>query len=143
MKKFLIIVSIILTVFIASVFIYTQYSSLPPVPESLGLNFPEQNSKPTVLLTDEKEGIQVTVEEVERANNETVVMLVMDNHVYDLGRFDLKILSSLNGVRPNDYQILGDQVGGHHLEASLFFPGELWGKLIIGMKDDLQFEFDL
>lgn len=148
MKKFLLISSIVLAVFIAGAFIYAQYNNLP---EPLGLNLLEQNFQPEDLLIAEKEGIQVTVEEVKRENNQTVVKLTMDNHVYNLSEFDIKNFSSLNGVKPSAYQILGDQVGGpaspsqggHHLEASLIFPGELDGKLIVGFKDDLKFEFDL
>ena len=150
MKKFLIVSAIVLAVFIAGAFIYAQYGSLPDEPEphaggpeSFSLNLPEQNSKPADLLTAEKEGIQVVVEEVKRENGQAIIKLVMDNHLYDLGEFAVKELSSLDGVKASDYQISGDQVGGHHLEASLIFPGELFGQLFVGLKDDLRFEFEI
>lgn len=150
MKKILIVVVIVLTVFIIGAFIYIRYFNLPDAPQprvngpaELGLDLPEQNSQAEDLLTAEKEGIQVTVDEVKRENNQTIIKLTMDNHVYNLGEFDLKNLSSLNGIKPSAYQILGDQSGGHHLEADIVFPGELSGKLMVGMKDDLVFEFNL
>ena len=150
MKKFLIISIIILAVFAAGAFIYAQYNDLPDAPQphvngpaELGLNLPKQNSQPTNQLTSEKDGIQMTIDSVERVSGQTVVKLTMDNHVYDLGEFNVKSLSSLNNVKPSDYKIAGNQVGGHHLEASLVFLGDLRGELVVGLKDDLRFEFDI
>ncbi|MBI4992685.1 MAG: hypothetical protein HZC26_00915 [Candidatus Magasanikbacteria bacterium] len=132
MNKILIILAVILLVFIAGTFIYARYINPSDTPKP-----------PADQLTVEKEGIQVAVESIERAGGQTVIKLVMDNHVYSLGEFAVKNFSSLNGVRPSDYKIEGDQVGGHHLEADLIFSGELSGKLVVGLKDDLQFEFDI
>jgi len=150
MKKFLIISTIILAVFAAGAFIYAQYSDLSDAPEphadgpeSLGLDLPEQNLQSTDQLTVEKDGIQITIDSVERAGGQTVVKLTMDNHVYDLREFDVKNLSGFGGVKPSDYKIADNQVGSHHLEASLIFSGELSGRLVVGLKDDLLFEFDI
>lgn len=138
MKKILIISTVVLVVFIVGAFIYSRYADLPEAPTQ-SLQPPQSASQ----LTLEKQGIEVAVESVERSADQTVVRLAMNNHAYDLNEFNIKGFSSLNGVPASDYKILGDQVGGHHLEADLIFPGELSGKLIVGMKEDLSFEFDL
>ena len=150
MKMFLVISIIILSVFIAGAFIYASYLDLPNTvqphangPTELGLNLPEQASQSADQLILEKEGVLITVDNIERVGGRTIVKLTMDNHVYDLGEFDVKNFSRLNGVKSSDYKILGNQVGGHHLEAELVFSGELFGKLVVGMKDDLRFEFDI
>ena len=150
MKKILIVSVVVLIIFILGTFIYARYTGLPDAPQphvngpaGLGLNLPEQDSQPADQLILEKEGVEVAVESVERVGGQTVIKLVMDNHVYDLGEFDIKNLSNLNGVKSSDYKILGNQVGGHHLEAELVFSGELFGKLVVGMKDDLRFEIDI
>lgn len=145
MKKILIISAAVLAVFIAGEFIYSRYTDLPEAPTQSS-----QPPQPASQLTSEKQGIEVTVESVERSAGQTIVRLAMNNHAYDLNEFGIKGLSSLNGVPVSDYKVLGDQVGGpassaggHHLEVDLIFPGELSGKLIVGMKEGLSFEFDL
>ncbi|MBI4427286.1 MAG: hypothetical protein HY569_02290 [Candidatus Magasanikbacteria bacterium] len=155
MKKNLVILAIIVTMFIIGAFVYTRAGTKPQTNGSVesSSNSPEQGSQSPDQLTVEKDGIQVAVEEVKRENNRTIIKLAMDNHVYNLADFAVKDFSSLNGVQPDGYNIEGDQVGGpaspvaqqggHHLEVSLVFPGELYGRLLVGLKSDLQFEFDI
>lgn len=150
MKKFLIVSVIVLLALIVGAFIYARYADLSNTPQpkvgglaGSDLKLSKQNLQPADQLTLEKQGIQVTVESVERVGGQTIVRLAMDNHAYDLNEFDVKGVSSLDGVSASDYGVLGDQIGGHHLEADLIFPGELFGRLVVGMKEGLLFEFDL
>ncbi len=94
-------------------------------------------------FSESKDGFIVQVRNIEQIDEKTVMILMLDNHRYDISQMDVTGLSSLAGVRATDYQIVETAMGGHHVQAKITFPGELFGELIIGLKTDLSFNFDL
>jgi hypothetical protein len=78
------------------------------------------------------------VQNVKRENNKTIVEFTADNHVFDLSTMDVKSQSKLADKTPSDYSVQ-EAGGGHHLQATLTFDGNLSGALIIGFNKDLIF----
>ena len=90
-----------------------------------------------------KKGVSVEITKVSREQGKTVVELSMNNHRYDLSQMNVKEFSSLAGIKPEQFQIKDSRTGGHHIKAELTFSKEPSGLLIIGLKNDLLFEFEL
>lgn len=90
-----------------------------------------------------KKGVSVEITKVSQEQGKTVVELSMSNHRYDLSQMNVKEFSSLSGVKPERYEIKNSRIGGHHVKAELVFNKKLSGQLILGLKNDLLFEFNL
>ena len=90
-------------------------------------------------LSASANGITVDLVSVSRQNNQTVVEVAMNNHVYDLTSFDLSPKTTLAGQPLASYEFIGSATGGHHLGARLIFAGELSGPLTVGLGDDFVF----
>lgn len=103
----------------------------------------EQAEQTVPALESEKNGITVTVENVRKTDGQTSIALTIDNHLYDVSQMDVAGLSSLNGEKSVDYQVLEITMGGHHVKADIVFPGEASGNLVIGLKPDLSFDFQI
>lgn len=94
-------------------------------------------------LTDSKDGVTVTVTDVKIQNGKTIAMITLNNHVYDISSMDVENLSSFSDMKPSNYKILSKKMGGHHVESEMTFDEELSGELIIGLNDDLVFNFNV
>jgi len=110
-------------------------------------NFPSGNSfisQPgSVALSASQKGVDLTISGVKRENNQTIIELSLNNHVYDLSQLEVKSQSRLAGVSPSDYRIINSASGGHHVEAQMVFPGNLTGALVIKFGDLLTFNFNI
>jgi len=89
------------------------------------------------------QGIDIAVQNVEREDAITAITLLMNNHVYNLEDFEVKNFSSLDGKAPKEYSVLSSGMGGHHITAKLIFPGDLYGKLVVGLSDSMLVDFFL
>jgi len=94
-------------------------------------------------FTESKDGFVVQVRNIEQTDEKTVMILMLDNHRYDISQMDVADLSSLNGVNASDYEIVESGMGGHHVQATITFPTKVLGELIVGLKSDLSFNFNL
>ena len=106
------------------------------------VNIPAANNN-TLNYSASWDGIEIAIDSIKREKAQTTLNVVMNNHRYNLGEFDVKKFSSWDGKSPVSYTILGNQVGGHHITANLVFPGEPKGKLVIGLNQDILFTFDI
>ncbi len=94
-------------------------------------------------LSEEKDGVTVEIQNIQKANDQTTLTVVMTNHTYNLADMDVDGLSSFNGIKPTSYTIQKTLMGGHHVTADLAFQGEQSGKLTIGLNDELIFNFNI
>jgi len=88
-------------------------------------------------------GVDIVVEDVQRAGGKTLVAVNMNNHRYDLSDPDITGRTTLSGVKAERFDPLSDQVGGHHVSGEFWFDGELEGTLAIGITEDLTLEIEL
>src|SRR3989344_1719547 len=87
-------------------------------------------------LSASANGITVDLVSVSRQNNQTVVEVAMNNHVYDLTKFELAPKTTLAGQKLVGSEIVQSGAGGHHLSVRLIFAGELTGPLTVGLGND-------
>ena len=113
--------------------------------DSLGLKTANNqvNPAPTAKPSDSADGITITIENITRQNGKTVVEIAMNNHSYDLSSFDIYSRTKLSGVPLSNYRIIQSGSGGHHVYGELTFNQELAGQLIIGLGQNLTFNFNL
>ena len=148
MKKILIVSAIALTLFIIATFGYSK-ARVPAPAAPRANNTPSApvnsigNSAVQDAQSDEKGGIEVSIEKVERIGGQTKILVVFNNHVYDLSQLDLKEKATLDGMKPLAYNVDGSQVGGHHVQGELVFAGEKRGTLILPVINDLSFSFEI
>ncbi|GMU25705.1 hypothetical protein KJZ71_04790 [Patescibacteria group bacterium] len=86
-------------------------------------------------------GIDVSIDQVERADGVTRVIFYADNHRYDLSTLDARPYSLLADQQPIGYALEDGGAGGHHIRGILTFAGDLRGRLRIGLSEDLIFSF--
>ncbi|OGY49554.1 MAG: hypothetical protein A3B89_01740 [Candidatus Buchananbacteria bacterium RIFCSPHIGHO2_02_FULL_40_13] len=147
MKKLIIALPILLGV--AAIILLLAVILKAPAPQTAvsSSNFPAGNlidsqPGPEVLSASQK-GVDLTINRVKRENDQTVIELALNNHVYDLSKLEVKSQSSLAGINPSGYRIINSASGGHHLEAQMVFPGNLSGALVIKFGDLLVFNFNI
>lgn len=101
-------------------------------------------SSPTsgTVLFQEKNGIDVTVTDVEQTDATTVVAVQMNNHRYDLTKKAIYQGATLDGRKSLSHVIPSDAVGGHHVEVSIVFPRTTQGPFVITPADGIIFTFD-
>lgn len=101
----------------------------------------QPDSKPA--LSDEKDGISITVEIEKNEKAQTSFLLNMNNHAYDLSMMDIGGLSHLNDIPASSYELIDSQIGGHHAKARITFPTSATGELHIGLNEEISFYFTL
>jgi len=125
----------------------TTESVKPPLISNDVLNSSQSPKISFTPLTDFQQGVEITVENVEKKQGQTIIELALNNHIYDLSQFDLKNSSTLAGKEPSQYTISNPVSGGHHLSAELIFTEELSGllKIILNISVDevLTFNFNI
>ena len=102
-----------------------------------------QNQPANPGLAAEADGVEASIEQVSRQAGNTVVLLVLNNHRYDLSAMAIGPQTNFNAVKPSDYKILQSGSGGHHVSSQLTFPGSLSGPLTVGLGDSLTFNFNV
>lgn len=107
------------------------------------LNKPTSNQTASTLLSDSKNGVDLAIDNIKKENNQTIINLSINNHVYDLSQFDASKNSSLAGIKPSSYKIINSASGGHHVQSQIIFTGNLSGLLIIKLNDSLVFNFTI
>lgn len=145
LKKILIISSVLLTLFIAGKLYFSRSQFLPHVFTAAQTTNQavQEPASPADELLQSKDGVDVSVDEVKRENNQTILSLSINNHVQDYSQVDLKNQSDLAGIKPIKYTVDSAASGGHHLESELVFAGNLSGLLTIRLTDELTFNFDI
>ncbi len=95
------------------------------------------------LLSESKNGIDVSITDIQKTQTEMVVSATMSNHQFDLSDPAIQNRSSLDGIPPVDYRVLSSEMGGHHVEVEFVFMSRSGKNLDIGVLDDLLFSFKL
>ena len=116
---------------------------LTPALALTGLAPIDENPATQSGLSATVDGVEVTIEQVSRQAGNTLVLLALNNHRYDLSSLDILSRTSFNATKPSDYQILQSASGGHHVSSQLTFPGNLSGPLTVGLGDSLTFNFNV
>ncbi len=105
-------------------------------------SFSEKTAE-TVSLSDSKDGVTVEISDLRFEDGKTIAILTMNNHIYDISSMDVEGLSSFANKKPLSYKILNTKMGGHHVESEITFEGKLSGNLVIGLNEDLIFNFKI
>jgi len=95
------------------------------------------------LRTASADGVDVVVEDVRSEDGETVVVLALNNHQYDLSDPAIADRSSLAGVRPSAFVVQSSAMGGHHVSAEMRFDGVSSGPLVIGVAEGVSLTLDI
>jgi len=85
-------------------------------------------------------GVDIDVEDVQRAGGKTLVAVRMNNHRYDLSDPAIAGRTTLAGVSAERFEAPESAMGGHHVSGEFWFDGELEGVLAVGVTDDLTVE---
>ncbi|RJR31497.1 hypothetical protein C4569_02070 [Candidatus Parcubacteria bacterium] len=93
-------------------------------------------------VSDYKNGVDLTVENIRKENGNTILELSLNNHQYDLSQMDAVSRTTLKGIRPADYKVINSG-SGHHVQSEIIFPGDLSGELIFGLGDELTFKLNI
>src|SRR3989344_2069656 len=143
---FLLIIGLVLSGCVAKSARTAESVGSPLIPNNV-LNSSQSQKISFTPLTDFQQGVEITVENAEKKQGQTIIELALNNHLYDLSNFDLKNSSTLAGKKPSQYVILDPVSGGHHLSAELSFADELSGPLTIilniSANEALTFNFNI
>lgn len=94
-------------------------------------------------LSQEKNGIEVSIDTVEQRGETTVLKLTLNNHQFDLSQDAIYDNATLGGVPSQSHTFLGEPSGGgHHAEVEVVFPLATEGQFIIAPTQDAVFTFD-
>lgn len=96
---------------------------------------------PAPANTQSADGVDITVEHVERRGAETAVTVAMNNHRYDLSDPAIASRSFLDGMPAAQFNILETSSGGHHARA-IFVFSSTGTRLLIGVTEDVVVEFE-
>ncbi len=149
MKKIIIIIPVVLLaiafIFLLVIAPWSNTSQSNPAVSKVGLQSdgPISNQTASAQLSDSKDGVDLAIDNIKRENNQTIIDLTLNNHVYDLSKMEAKDSSTLAGVKPSDYKIINSARGGHHIQSQIIFNGSLSGQLIIKLNDSLVFNFNI
>lgn len=95
------------------------------------------------ILEASSDGIDVIVEDIQRAGGKTLVTLAMSNHQYDLSDPSIGERSSLAGINPIKFDVIENNIGGHHVTAEMWFDGELYGQLVVSPTEETVLNFGI
>lgn len=143
MKKIILILAVIILIIIVAVFAVSLGSDSQVADNSNVANNIESGKVSFKTLTASFGGVDVSIENIIRKDNKTVVELSYNNHQYDLSAMDAKSGSNFAGVKPSIYEVLDSTMGGHHAQATAVFDGDLYGELVIGLNESLIFKFNI
>ncbi|MEK7620618.1 MAG: hypothetical protein AAB413_05270 [Patescibacteria group bacterium] len=94
-------------------------------------------------LSQEKDGIEISIEKVEQRGDTTVLTLALNNHQFDLSQDTIYDNATLGGVPSQSHALLGEPSGGgHHVEVEVVFPLTREGSLVLSPTQDAVFTFD-
>lgn len=111
----------------------TSTSTPPPGPE------PVEGS----TRSQEKSGIEISIDAVEQRGDTTVLTLSLNNHQFDLAQDAIYDNATLNGLLSQSHAFLGEPSGGgHHAQVEVVFPLATEGSFTIAPTQDAVFTFD-
>lgn len=144
-KKILIISSVSAALFIVLSFGYSRakFSSTQSHNSADQTQTTVSQPQEQAEMVDSQGGVDVSVDEVKRADGQTVLSLGINNHVEDYSQVDLQARSELAGVKPVKYIVDNAASGGHHVSSQLIFSGNLSGLLTIRLTNDLVFSINV
>ncbi len=144
MKKFLIISSAVVALFIVAAFGYSRAKNSSQQPRNNSTNqTPIKQPEEIAPMVDSSGGVDVSVDTIKRENNQTILTIGINNHVEDYSQVDLQKRSELAGIKPTKYTVDTSASGGHHVSGELVFTGNLPGLLTIRLTDDLVFNINV
>lgn len=93
--------------------------------------------------SQEKNGIEISIDAVEQRADATVLMLSLNNHQFNLADDAIYDNATLNGVPSQSHTFLAEPSGGgHHVEVEVLFPLATDGSFTIAPTQDTIFTFD-
>jgi len=138
MKKTLLIIAVAGLIFLAGCAKKAESIVAASAPQTN-----QQTSSGFESLSLYADGVEVTVENIKRENNQTILEIAINNHSFDISGLEPKDLSSFAGKKPMAYTTEGAYSGGHHANGIMIFEGDLRGEFVFGLKKDLNFKFDI
>ena len=93
-------------------------------------------------FSQEQDGIEVTIETIDQRDDGTVLLLVLNNHQYDLGQENIYKLATLNNQPSQSFTLLSNAAGGHHVEAEIVFDKTTEGAFVIAPAEGITFTFE-
>lgn len=102
-------------------------------------------SAPTAIqstLSQEKNGIDISIDAVEQRGDTTVLSLTLNNHQFDLSDDAIYDNATLNGAPSQSHTFLSSGAGGHHAQVEVVFPSTTQGSFTIAPTQDAVFTFD-
>jgi len=93
-------------------------------------------------FSQEQDGIEVTIGNIQQKNDSTVLTLSLNNHQFNLGLDAIYENATLNGESPQSYALPSNAVGGHHVEATISFERTTSGAFVITPVEGTTFTFN-
>ncbi len=93
-------------------------------------------------LSQEQDGIEVTIEKIEQREDGTALLLNLSNHQYDLAQETIFTLATLNDRPSKSFTLLSNASGGHHVEAEIVFEKTTEGTFEITPAAGTTFTFE-
>lgn len=93
-------------------------------------------------LSQDQNGISITIEKIEQRENSTVLTLGLSNHQYNLGEDSIFDGATLNGTPSLSHTLLSNAVGGHHVQAEVAFEKTTSGSFEITPVEGTTFTFN-
>ncbi|MEK7680788.1 MAG: hypothetical protein AAB348_01960 [Patescibacteria group bacterium] len=142
-KSLLIILSISVVLFIVVAFSYSRAKKTSEQPRNDSKKTAVDQLQEKIEMVDSKGGVDVSIDEIKRENNQTILTIGINNHAVDYSTVDLKERANLDGKKPIKYEVDSAASGGHHVAAQMVFDGNLSGSLTIRLTDELVFNIDV
>ena len=101
-----------------------------------------QTQNPETKLSLDKNGINLSIEDIIQSDDETTIKLSMSNHQYDLSEEQIFKDARLNEMPMKAFKILKNNMGGHHVEAEIAFAKTEEGVFRITPAPEAEFIFD-
>ena len=80
---------------------------------------PAAQGASSILASQEKEGITATVEKIKQSDKDTIAVLTLNNHQYDLEQIAFTTKRLLMGKR-RFHLFLSNAAGGHHVKSKSY-----------------------
>ncbi len=119
----------------------SQIVAKTSAPKNAAETSPAAQGASSILASQEKEGITATVEKIKQSDKDTIAVLTLNNHQYDLGADRIYDEATFNGQTSLSHLFLSNAAGGHHVEVEVVFPKTTTGALVITPAENVQFTF--
>jgi hypothetical protein len=143
MYKNIFFILFIVLVGVGAVFVFrpTNKPSVQPARTTNEVAAATAPKAPDQNLSQEQNGIEITIEQIEQQDERTVLTVGLSNHQYDLGQDSIYDNAKLNGQTSKSHTFLSNNVGGHHVQAQIVFDKTTSGSFEITPVDGTTFTF--